>query len=364
MNDALVKLLAELVDIPSVSRDEQALTAHLRELIPSSLKIVHDEDSVLVAMPNVRSGRPLIVLCGHTDTVPISNNLPSRIENGLMFGCGTCDMKAGIASMIKLAEWWDTAENAEFDLGICLFGREEIGEGANPLPHMFDTCPEIHTADLVVVMEPTSNAIEVGCQGIIDLELTFKGRRAHTARPWMGENAAHKAIQALQEFTRMEPNDVEIDGLVFREVASVVFVEGGVACNVLPSEVRVHINIRYAPNRLPEEANEIWTSRFRDVAEVRIIDNVPPAKAEPRHPLVQRLLAAGATAIAPKQAWTNVADFTGRGISAVNFGAGDPSFAHREDERLEIAALVENYRILRNFFEGPMFEGPIFGGPL
>ena len=64
------------------------------------------------------------------------------------------------------------------------------------------------------------------------------------------------------------------------------------------------------------------------------------------HPFVQRLIEAGSLDVAPKQAWTPVAEFALAGVPAVNFGPGDPAYAHRRDELVRVDALVRSFRTL------------------
>jgi succinyl-diaminopimelate desuccinylase len=340
----LAQRTLELVDIPSVSRNEAAAMAYVAEALP--LERIYASDEVLFA--GERRGRPLVVLAGHVDTVPEQDNLPGRLEDGAVVGLGASDMKGGVAVMLELAR---ALRDTELDLAYLLFVREELAAGESPLPRFFDECDEIAEADLVVMMEPTDNAIHAGCLGNLNARLVFDGVSAHSARPWTGENAIHGAIRALATIAALEPLDVEVGGLVFREVASVVAVSGGIAANVVPDRAEAQVNFRYAPNRTPAEAE----ARLRDLAgDARLEDlaNSPPARVATDSPLVQRLRAAGDLALEPKQAWTPVAEFAARDLDAVNFGPGATRYAHRRDERVDVAELVRCYEALARFAGG------------
>jgi succinyl-diaminopimelate desuccinylase len=185
-----------------------------------------------------------------------------------------------------------------------------------------------------------------------------RGEAAHTARPWLGSNAIHAAIEALAPIADLAPNDVEIEGLVFREVVSVTSIEGGIAGNVVPDQVEATVNFRYAPTRKPAEAED----RLRELVasndvELTVIANAPPGPVVVRNPLVDRLRAVGDLRVGPKQAWTPVAEFAAIGVDAVNFGPGDPQYAHRDDERVDTAALVRSYQVLRGFLAAEEREG-------
>ncbi len=334
-----------LVSIPSVSRSEAEAMAYVRDQLP--LEPLFASDDVLFATTARRDGRPLVVLAGHVDTVPAQDNLPGRIEDGAVVGVGASDMKGGIAVMLELAGWTLSAEIA-LDLGFLFFTREELPAEESPLPAFLEQSSEANEADLAIVLEPTDNEIHAGCVGNLSAQLTFRGVSAHSARPWTGENAIHKAAATLAPLAELEPLDVDVDGLVFREVVSAVAIEGGIADNIVPDRCIARLNYRYAPGRTREQAEE----RIRDLsgdAELEIIGNSPPAHVVVDQPLVTRLREAGDFAVEPKQAWTPVAQFAEAGLDAVNLGPGATRYAHRADERVAISELVRTYDAFRRF---------------
>ena len=349
-HERLAARTLSLVDKASVSRDESAILAAIRAWLPASLEIVDDSDAVLFAVPKKRRGGvPFVMLAGHVDTVPIAGNVPGAIEHGAVVGRGASDMKGGLAVMLELAEQL-ADEPSELDVALVFFGREELPYGESALLPLFERCPLASAADLAIVMEPTDNAIEVGCLGNLNATVTVTGRAAHSARPWLGDNAIHRAITALAPLADLPVRDMVIEGLTFREVVSVTTIEGGVAANVIPDRVQARVNLRYAPGHTPADAE----SRLRELlatsgAEVRIDGNAPAGPVNLMNPLVARLREAGDLPFRPKQAWTPVAEFAIAGVDAVNFGPGDPQYAHRDDERIEVAALVRCLEILRAF---------------
>jgi succinyl-diaminopimelate desuccinylase len=248
--------------------------------------------------------------------------------------------------MIELAHWAVDVELA-YDLGLLFFPREELGPADNPLPRVFAGTPVVDEAALVICLEPTDNTLQLGCLGNLSARVVFEGRAAHSARPWLGVNAIAVAFDGLRDVLALEPNDVEVDGLVFREVLSVTQISGGIAANVIPARVECTLNFRYAPTRTPEEAE----ARLRGLVghELEVMHNSPAAHVALRSPLVQRLREAGGFTVEPKQAWTNVADFAARGLDAVNLGPGATRYAHAADERVEIAELARTYAALQRF---------------
>ena len=341
----LAQRTLDLVNIPSPSREEAALLEHVTGQV--TLPLTYGTDEALLFVTE-RTGAPLVLLAGHLDTVPAQDNLPGRIENGWVVGLVASDMKGGVAVMVELARW--AAEQHSplaCDLGFLFFVREELPAEESALPSVFAEAPLVLESELVVMMEPTDNAIHAGCLGNLNATLVFQGESAHSARPWQGVNAIDLAVEGLAPVVACPPLEVEVGGLTFVEVLSATRIAGGIADNVVPDRVEVRLNYRYAPNRSPEEAE----ARLRELvgAELEVTSNSPPAHVAADSPLVQRLREAGDLALEPKQAWTPVAEFAAQGLDAVNFGPGATRYAHRRDERVEIAELERSFEALSHF---------------
>jgi succinyl-diaminopimelate desuccinylase len=341
----LARRTLELVDIPSPSRAEARIVEHVLHEVSLPLTYGTDE-ALLFATP--RTGRPLVLLAGHVDTVPPQGNMPGRIEDGCVVGLGASDMKGGLAVMVELAEWAAReADTPTCDLGFLFFVREELPAEESALPRVFAEAPLVLESSLVVMLEPTDNAIHAGCLGNLNATLVFHGESAHSARPWQGVNAIDLAVQGLAPVVGSAPVEVEVGGLTFVEVLSATRIDGGIADNVVPDRVEVRLNFRYAPNRTAAEAE----NRLRELVagDVEVTSNSPPARPATDSTLVQRLKDAGALAVEPKQAWTPVAEFAAQGLDAVNLGPGATRYAHRADERVEIAELERTFETLRRF---------------
>jgi succinyl-diaminopimelate desuccinylase len=341
---ALDQRVLDLVNIPSESGREMELYSYITSVV-SLDQAYSDGESVIYAQ---RSGKPLVLLAGHTDTVPAQGNLPGRIEDGWVVGLGASDMKGGLAVMVELARWAAETELA-YDLALLFFPREELGPSENPLPGVFERAGLVDEAQLVICLEPTDNTLQLGCLGNLNARVVFNGKSAHSARPWLGVNAIALALEGLRPVLESEPRDVDIEGLVFREVMSVTQLHAGIASNVIPARAEATINYRYAPDRTPESA----VARMHELyPEAEIFSHSGPAHVALHSPLVDRLRAVGGFDVQPKQAWTNVADFAARGLDAVNLGPGATRYAHAVDERVEIAALERTYEALQRFLSG------------
>ncbi|MGZ8567670.1 MAG: succinyl-diaminopimelate desuccinylase [Actinomycetota bacterium] len=352
LGERLAERTLALVDVPSESRDEGAVLEAVRAEAPPSFRCLDEQDSCLVYVPgDGRLGAELVLLAGHLDTVPIAANVPGHRDGDRVIGRGAADMKAGIAVMLEVMQGLaDGSLVSDLDVGFLFFGREEIASDEGALLPLLRRRPELAAASLALMMEPTANALEIGCLGNLNAAVRVSGRAAHSARPWLGDNAIHRAISALASIADLPVRDVDIDGLVFREVVSVTRIEGGVAANVIPDRVEATINFRYAPNHSPQEAE----TRIRELLghhaiDLTVVSNAPPGPVTVRNALVERLRRAGDLEVRPKQAWTPVAEFAEAGIDAVNFGPGDPQYAHRDDEQVDVAALVRSYELVSRF---------------
>ena len=354
LSDRLGSRTLELVDIGSESLHEAEIRERLRALVPESFAPVFEGDEAYLWARERRVGVPLLVLAGHYDTVPAQDNVPGRIADGAVHGCGASDMKGGVAVAVELVRDLAGSEPGQVDVALLLFGREELPAGYNPLPPLFEACPLVHEADLAILLEPTDLTVQAGCVGTLTARVTFNGVSGHAARPWLADNAIHRAIDGLSRVASYERREATIAGLPFFEVVSVTRLEGGLADNVVPDRAVATLNLRYPPDRSPEEAEDLVRSLVPTDTTVEIAGNSPPGDVAADAPLVRRLLAQSDLPIEPKQAWTNVADFTSRGIPAINFGPGATRYAHRRDELVELTALERAYDALHRLVLDPM----------
>jgi succinyl-diaminopimelate desuccinylase len=257
-------------------------------------------------------------------------------------------MKGALAVMIELA-LSGLGDRANVDVGYVFFGREELPVIHSALTPLLEREPGLQTADAVIVMEPTANAIHAGCLGNINATWTVRGTSGHSARPWLADNAIHRAAAGIAALAEVPYEPHEFDGLSFTQVVSVTRIEGGIAGNVIPDRATAQVNLRYAPGTSAEEAEALLRGWCEPYGAVTIDSNAPSAPVATANALVQRLIAAGDLAVEPKQAWTPVAEFAAAGVDAVNFGPGDPRHAHTRDEQVAVDALVRSYETLERF---------------
>ncbi|MEU8822604.1 succinyl-diaminopimelate desuccinylase [Streptomyces sp. NPDC048636] len=338
------RLTARLVDFPSVSGDEKALADAVEQALRALPQLTVDRDGdAVVARTNLgRAER--VVLAGHLDTVPIADNVPSRLDgDGVLWGCGTSDMKSGVAVQLRMAA---TVPAPNRDLTFVFYDHEEVAAELNGLGRLAERHPEWLAADFAVLLEPTDGKVEGGCQGTLRVRVGTEGKRAHSARSWLGDNAIHKAAPVLSRLAGYVPRRVEIDGLTYREGLNAVRVEGGHANNVIPDSCAVTVNYRFAPDRSEEEALAHVREVFDGFA-VEVTDSAPGALPGLSHPSAAAFVETLGAELAPKDGWTDVARFSALGVPAVNYGPGDPKLAHTREEHVPTAAVLEAEERLR-----------------
>lgn len=333
----IVELTRALVDIESVSHNEQQIADTIAVALADAphLKLTRDGNTLVARTDLGRASR--VVIAGHHDTVPVAGNLPSRLDGATLYGLGSCDMKGGLAVALKLAV---TLTEPRYDVTYVLYEGEEVEARFNGLGRIAQTQPDLLGADFAILMEPSDAGVEAGCQGTMRVDVTTRGRRAHSARSWTGENAIHAAAEILNRLTAYEPRVVPIDGLEYREGLNAVRISGGVAGNVIPDAATVSVNYRFAPDR--DEAKALaHVQEVLDGFEIEVTDSAPGALPGLDRPAAAAFVAAVGGTPRPKFGWTDVARFSALGIPAVNYGPGDPNLAHTADEHVAVAQLYD-----------------------
>jgi succinyl-diaminopimelate desuccinylase len=344
-----VALTAALVDIQSVSGNEATLADQVQAALRAvpALAVERDGNVVLARTELGRAQR--VVLAGHLDTVPVADNLPSRRDGTRMFGCGTSDMKSGVAVMLRVAHAIGTDRlSPRADISWVAYDCEEVEAARNGLGRLARERPEVLRGDLAILLEPTSGLVEGGCQGTMRAVVRTDGVRAHSARSWLGRNAIHAAGEVLRRLEDYQPRVVVLDGLEFREGLNAVAISGGVAGNVIPDECLVTVNYRFAPDRSTAEAEAHVREVFSGYS-VDVVDAAPSARPGLDAPLAAEFVAAVGGDPRAKLGWTDVARFAELGIPALNFGPGDPDLAHKPEESVEMRLIEAAERALLDF---------------
>ena len=345
----LVALLRALVDTESVSGNEAALADQVQAALQGHehLEVLRDGDTVIA---RTHLGRPeRVVIAGHLDTVPVAGNLPSSLAGDRVYGRGTCDMKGGVAVMLAVAV---AATTPPRDLTWIFYDHEEVEASANSLTRIASERPDLLVGDFAVLMEPTSAKVEGGCQGTLRFTVTTKGKAAHSARAWMGHNAIHDLAEVLAVLRDHEPEQPVVDGLRYHEGLNAVAVTGGIAGNVIPDTATVSVNYRFAPHRSLADAEHYCRSLLPD-HDLTITDGAAGARPGLDVPAAATFVDAVGGEPSAKFGWTDVARFSALGVPAVNFGPGDPSKAHADDEFCPIDELYTCRDALLRWLDRP-----------
>jgi succinyl-diaminopimelate desuccinylase len=340
--------LVWLVDIPSPTGGEAPLRdAIAGRLGDAGLPVRVIGRSLVVGEP---TGRRVMSLYGHLDTVPEQGNLPARVGDGRVHGLGASDMKGGLAVMLALLEDREVRSGPFDVIGVFYDGEEGPAEG-NGLERVLDEATDLLASEMALVLEPTDGELQLGCQGVVNARVEFHGRAAHSARPWLGDNAISKAGSWLTAMHERPVREVLVGGLAFNETFAVTTAHGGVANNVVPARFTLNLNHRFPPDRSLEEAERLVTEVCADADAVEIVDRAPAGAIPEGNPHLERLRGLVDT-VAAKTAWTDVARLSARGIPAVNYGPGEVAQAHRADESAPIASLEQAFRVMRAFLTG------------
>lgn len=358
MREKLLEALMFFLERPSVIGSEKALCDDLQSRIGArpGWRIERIANNNLVVdreQPNTTRER--VAFVGHLDTVPEPEEpIKVRAEGDRVHGRGASDMKAGDAVMLALLEGFDWAGSWAEPLFV-FYEREEGPYAENGLEVVFAQAPRVLKTDLALVLEPTENALEAGCAGTAQVEVTFLGKPAHAARPWQGENALSAAGAFLAALDEREPEEVVVEGLSFYDVLTPTMARGGRAKNIVPDGFWINVNHRFPPGRGVEHVESVFDELLEPYGgrvSYEIADFAPSGSVDLDHPLLRRFLADGLP-VRPKQAWTDVARFAREGVSAVNFGPGSPAQAHQRDEYADIPLLVDCHERLGGFLKGP-----------
>jgi len=349
----LFELTAALVGVRSESHHEAAIAGLVAARLAARtehLALERVENTIIARTDLGRERR--VVLGGHLDTVPANGNADPVVDGDVLHGVGAADMKGGLAVLLRLAEAIDADPSAvRHDVTLAFYEGEEVRDEFNGLRKVLESRPELLAADFAVLLEPTDTWVEAGCQGVVVLEATFVGERAHTARPWMGTNAIHGAAEVLARVATHEADVVTVDGLDYRESLQVVAIEGGVAGkhNVVPDVCTLVVARRVAPKYSLDEAETQVRALLDGADAVSVLQAQVPAPPNLANPLVAEFVSGLDLPVRPKLGWTDVARFASRGVPALNFGPGDPEIAHTAGELVTRDSIERAYAALATF---------------
>ncbi len=344
----LLDTLIWLVDVPSEIGNEEQICNELEGRFSATYS--HDEiirvgNGLVVGRS---TGNPLVLLVGHIDTVPHQGQPDAYVADERLHGLGSSDMKSGVAVMVHLLEDAEVI-NGPYDVVGVFYDKEEGPIADNQLGTILDSVSFLTEAEFGVVLEPTDLNLELGCNGAMNALIKFHGRSAHSARPWLGENAILKAAPLLARLAAREPRPTNHGGLDFLEVMSPTLATGGVSRNVIPAHFEFNVSYRFPPTLSIEEAEEHLRDFCAEADEIEVTDRALAAPVPENNPHMDRLAAITSAPMAPKQGWTDVARLAEYGIPAINYGPGEVALAHQLAESVPIDNLAVAFGHLKTF---------------
>ncbi len=341
----LTETLLWLCEIPSLIGEERALCDAVEQRLTSSelaAPLRRYGDSLVVPLTRGRPG-PHLALGGHLDVVRTEHDGPPRIEGDKLYAPGAADMKSGLALLLALAE---RPPEKLPNTTLVFYAREEGPYEENELGPVLEQDPELRSVSFALMLEPSDNKLQLGCGGSVHARLDFAGKTAHSARPWQGENAIHKAAGVLARLAARAPIPDEIDGFTWHDVMSATLGHGGRARNIIPDHFELNVNHRFGPSGTLERSERALAELVAGDAAIRVVDRSPPAPPLRHHPIVAALADSGVRGVESKQAWTDVGRFAALGVPAANFGPGVQAQAHQRNEWTLLPALDEGFEIL------------------
>ncbi|PCI23653.1 MAG: succinyl-diaminopimelate desuccinylase [SAR324 cluster bacterium] len=348
--NSVEQTLINLLEIDSVTAQEQAISNFVALKLDdlSGFQRLKTGLCHLYRTPHDPQ-KQSIAFYGHLDTVNNQQDKAPYYTDDFIFGCGASDMKGGLAIMMELMRYYSKQPVCKYNLIFVFYDQEEGPYNDNGLGPVLEEHSFLRNSDLAFILEPTNNVIQVGCLGALHAEVNFPGASAHSARPWEGENAIHKAGTLLTKLGNLARKEVDFQGLKYYEVLSATLAQGGISRNSIPASFTLNLNYRFAPGKSIAQGKEDVLKIVDSQAEVTFIDECPSADVVVGNPILDAFQKRFDLVSEPKQAWTDIARLSLYKIPAVNCGPGDPSQAHQKNEWIPRAGLLQGLQFYKEF---------------
>lgn len=366
-DDALLRTVQELIAIESTADNPAGLWAaydYIKRMLADCGKDITIEEfesggkpSLLAYVGPKRPEKFRVILNGHVDVVPGKpEQYAPVVRDHNLYGRGACDMKAAAAVLTSV--FCEFASSMPYPLALQIVTDEE-SSGHNGTLHQIE---QGIRGDFVICGEcgrtPTVHTIANEAKGNLSASIGFRGKSAHGAYPWNGDNAALKAAHFVQLLHARYPTPAEATSQTTITVTSIV--SGGIAHNKVPEYAVAAIDARYAvgDSNFATEADFMKLIAAIDPQAVveEVHDFSAPLYTSPLNPLLLQLKAAaekteGAAFSFVSNNGTSDGRFYGAvGNEACEFGiAGEGQ--HGEDEYIPLRALYAYQTTMRDFLQ-------------
>jgi len=360
MNDKAVQLLTNLLGIYSPSGKEETISNFLaEEMVKLGFQVGKDGIGNVIGV--VGEGEPVILLCGHMDTV--AGHLPLRVEEGKIYARGAVDAKGPLAAMVMAAAAVGKDPNFKGKILVASVVEEEAT--SRGVKHLITQGIE---ADYAIFGEPSGvENITIGYKGQVQLKVFVKTETGHSSTPWLYDNALEKAyalwLQIKNAYSYSPLDKQENSESPFNAVtACLTKLTGGKATSVIPFESEMTIDIRVPPQfttaqvieRTQKIIAEYQDSNPKVSVKAVVHDTVEPFEVNKSSILVHALSAAvrkvlNKPATLLRKTGTGDMNILGRAMNLliVTYGPGDSHLDHTIDEHIVISEYLDSIQVYK-----------------
>ncbi len=354
MSDHAVRLLTRLLEIYSPSgREEEVSNFLAKEMENLGFRV--QKDGIGNVIGEIGRGKPIILLCGHIDTV--AGYIPVRVENGKLYGRGAVDAKASLAAMIVASS---TLAKEGLSNRILVVGVIDEEGSSKGIKHLIK---EGISPDYAIFGEPSGvEKITVGYKGSLRLKITCRTQTGHSAAPWLYESAIERAFEIWREIHKLHLPPEKSGSRFYSITSCLTKIKGGEAASRVPSKCISHLDLRVPPQftsrQVFDEVSKIIKRYQIDnpkvSVKVKIEELTDPFEVEQGSPLLQalswsirKLRHKPATLL--RKTGTGDMNVLGRAmkIPVVTYGAGNSFLDHTPNEHIDIQEYLDSIQVYR-----------------
>lgn len=351
MSERAILFLTNLLGIYSPSGKEDD-AANFLEIEMNKMGFEVGKDSIGNVIGVIGEGEPVILMCGHMDTV--AGHLPLRIEENKIFARGAVDAKGPLAAMIMAA--LAAGKEPKFNGKILVAAVVEEEATSRGVKHLIT---QGITADYAIFGEPSGvENVTIGYKGQIQLKIVLKTETGHASTPWFYDNSLEKAyelwkqIRNASSYPSLDPSASPYNAVT----ACLVKVVGGRVASVVPFEAEMNIDIRvpiqFSTAQVYEQIAKIITNykaaNPKVLVKATVLDTVEPFEVNKASPLVH-VFSSSVRKVLKKPAkllhktGTGDMNILGKAMNLpiVTYGPGDSHLDHTLEEHIKVSEYLD-----------------------